>query len=176
MLTLLSLGSYSNAQRFKTGENYDAISLKGMITVFCPRGQTRLFSCSEEILNPNEMAYFELPEGVIADEVEIIGHNGKKEVRQTKGYDNVKKQSDRRYNLWIWTLFQRPLLTYGNNTLRYIAKKDRRVVSEGEFKVNVNDLGIRQCPAGRYSAPFPSDCDNGAHMCRQYFRDYNYCQ
>lgn len=167
---------------FETGNDFSAVRLRGEITVSCSdpgRGQdiSRL-RCQEEILEPAEFVRLLGPAGVDADQVALTARWESGKTRSKTGsYDGAAGRSGR-FNLWISTLLQRPLLDYGVNQLGYVLKKGGRPVSEGAFTAVVRRGEQRLCRRHRwYHSSDPSDCRAGAsRMCDRYFADEDYCR
>ncbi|MFC1679630.1 hypothetical protein ACFL2T_05420 [Elusimicrobiota bacterium] len=167
---------------FETGNAFSAVILDGYISVSCSEGgrhDSASFRCREEVLDPAEFVRFVGPKGLDADKVtlEATWENGRTR-KKTKGYDSASGKSTSRFNLWIATLFQRPLLDYGKNVVRYFMKKDGDTVMEGSFTAEVRTGEERACRYRRhYFSSDLSDCRAGTtRMCDRYFRDENYCQ
>lgn len=167
---------------FQTGNEFTAVIIRGRISVSCSeagRRDSASFRCSDEVLDPAEFVRFEGPRGVDADKVTLAAtwENGKTR-KKTKGYDPAAGRSTGRFNLWISTLLQRPLLDYGRNAVRYILKKDGKTVLAGDFVANVRRGKTRTCRYRRHY--FSSDLDDcrsaTTRMCERYFREENYCQ
>jgi hypothetical protein len=166
---------------FNAGNEYDATPLYGEVSVTCyDNGRTEhaSFRCRDEILEPYDHVRFVGPEGVDADKVELEARweNGKTR-KKKKGYDAAGRRSTGYFNLWIATLLQRPLLDYGRNAIHFVMKKDGRRVAEGDFVATVNKAPRRVCRYRRhYTSHNASDCRGGSSVCRQLFRDENYCR
>lgn len=167
---------------FATGNAFYAVMLYGRASVSCrENGQSdhASFRCGEEVLDPAEFVRFRGPKGLDADRVYLSAawENGKTREKNA-GYDGAKGESTSRFNLWISTLLQRPLLNYGKNSIRYVLKKDEAVVREGTFTAEVKTGFRRDCRYRRhYSSSDLSDCRAGAtRVCGRYFRDENYCR
>lgn len=167
---------------FKNGNQRNAILVQGRITVDCsssaPGGPTTgHFQCREEILSAGEYDYFVGPMGSKGDSVTLTAlHTDGSQRTKTVDYDSTKGQSKKSINLWIATLLQRPLLDPGTNTVRYKITQDGKTTASGEFIAEVRDGGSRTCRrSGHYWSNLPSDCQNGASLCRRYFAENNYC-
>ncbi len=167
---------------FQTGNEFTATIIRGRISVSCSEGgrhDSASFRCSDEVLDPAEFVRFTGPKGVDADKVTLAATWASGKTREkTKGYDPAAGRSTGRFNLWISTLFQRPLLDYGRNAIRYILKKGGKPVLEGGFVANVRRGETRQCRYRRhYFSSDLGDCRSATtRMCERYFREENYCQ
>ncbi len=133
--------------------------------------------CRGNILNPGEFTFFEGPEGVDADEVVLTAlHEDGSIKEKIESYDSSIRRSDD-VNLWIRTLFQRPLLEFGQNTIQWDMKSSDQSVSHGTFIVNVVRGQVRQCRHRWYNSNSLSDCrGGGGFVCDHHFRRENYCE
>lgn len=167
---------------FSTGNDFTATMLYGEISVSCHdsgRSDHSYVRCSSEVLDPAEFVRFIGPKDVAADQVALSATWESGQVREkTKGWDSAAGRSTERFNLWIATLFQRPLLDYGKNAIRYFLKKGGQIVREGSFTANVRRGERRVCRRRRhYTSSNLSDCrPPSTNLCDRYFRDENYCQ
>jgi hypothetical protein len=183
-LILATAGLGANADvGFRNGNKLDAHYVSGRIHVDCamtgPSGPSSVWTnCEAEILNPSEADYFVGPQGVVADSLEITAlHEDKSTRTKTDSYDAEKGRSSGRFNLWISTVFQRPLLDMGMNKVHYILKLKGSVVSEGDFEAIVAKAGDLECRrTGYYYSQSSNDCMTGYSFCSQYFYENNYCQ
>lgn len=183
-ILLLASWSWASEVGFQKGNERSSIIVEGDIVVVCDdpfQGGTQFgnFHCQRDILLPSEFDYFQGPEGVRADEVTLTAVREDKSTRsKTIDYDTAKMQSSKRFNLWIISLFQRPLLKMGRNQVTYVMKRKGKVTSSGQFEVNVNDGGVKACSRrGFYRSTVGSDCFGvGANkFCDQYFFENKYC-
>lgn len=162
------------------GELFEAQEVEGRVSVRCqsPQGSDfAVYYCSENILLPGEWDRFVHPDKVEGDEVTLVSHQESGKVRtKTKDYDATSGKS-KNFNLWIATLFQRPLLDYGLNRIDYEVTKRGIVQDMGSFDVTVEQSSEpRQCRSRTYFSSNLSDCRSGGYnICQRYFRDLNYC-
>lgn len=166
---------------FETGNEFQAVELRGNITVTCPSRfgggyVTSYFSCVGDTLDPVEFARFRTDAPVAADAVELRAIHEDGSSRTKAGSYSSSKSTSERFNLWIRTLTQRPLLEMGKNTIGYTMKKNGAVVANGTFIANVNDGGVRRCQNDSYWSQNPADCEGGSYACDYLFRNQNYCQ
>jgi hypothetical protein len=165
---------------FSGGENYEATPLSGSISVQCNQGvetRTAFFDCHEEILMPYDFDYFVGPKGVDADEVVLVAKRQDGSTREKKGaYSSATARSKNQFNLWIATVFQRPLLNHGKNEVTYTLNKNGKAVSQGTFNVYVTNGQPAQCQRRHYFSSVMSDCDAPYSSCQKYFRDENFCK
>lgn len=165
---------------FTGGSSYEAIDLYGDITVTCRAGgqqDTRRLYCRGQILNPGEYTYFQGPEGVNADNVYLKATHADGSFREkNESYDSSIGRSDE-VNLWIRTLFQRPLLEFGENQIEWIMSERDQPVASGSFSVEVIEGQARECRHRWYNSADMNDCrGGGSNICYRHFRRENYCQ
>lgn len=172
---------------FKKGNRLTAVLTQGDILVQCsgsggfPPGtggpSSASFRCQEEVITTGEFDYFVGPERIQADAVTLTATHADGSTRTKKsGYDSAKGQSTDTFNLWIATLFQRPLLDVGLNKITYTLTYKGKTTSSGKFEATVKDGGRKVCQRrGSYWSPNASDCQNPSAMCSRYFSENNYC-
>lgn len=181
MMVIFSFSAMALDVGFDSGNNLNSVELSGSVRVFCTdsRGtDTRFAMCYSNILSPNEYARIVVTNGTVdADKVSVVAYHADGSSRsKSAGFDSVKGESTKRFNLWISTVFQRPLLDGGENRVVYTFTKNGAVVLEGEFTANVNEGQARECPYGTIYSSRGDDCKTGAFVCDEYFRKYNYCR
>ncbi|MDO9183425.1 MAG: hypothetical protein Q7U04_13505 [Bacteriovorax sp.] len=164
------------------GEQYSAQSIEGRLTVQCfggsPGPSYGTANCRSQILNPGEYSYF-VGTKIDADHVSLKAsrEDGSFSKTKTEEYDSEKGKSKKSFNLWIATVFQRPLLGFGKNTVHYVLSKNGNTVEQGDFIVNVVDGGSAVCQrAGLYTSQTSNDCSMPQNLCPRYFSENNYCQ
>lgn len=171
---------------FQAGSNFQSVNLSGSVGLWCPNDRKsieegaqkqsyRLVNCRANILMPAEFSKANYNGGVEADEISLSVTQGSGK-RVTKSARLKNGVSTKNFNLWVRTLFQRPLLDFGTNQVEYSVTNDDHLVAAGTFDVYVDSLPDRQCRHRTYSSPFPSDCNNTLSICDRYFRDENYCE
>lgn len=181
LLTLLLGSSQVFAAGLSGGEQFSTQEIAGRLTVQCSSqsGTTSAFAdCRGQILNPGEYSYFTGPVSD-ADHVTLRAtrEDGSVSKAKTEEYDGAKGKSKKSFNLWISTVFQRPLLGFGKNTVKYTMTKNGTTVEEGTFIVNVVDGGRSVCQrTGFYFSSSANDCNMPTNFCSQYFSENNYCQ
>ena len=164
---------------FDAGNEFSATPLSGEVRVTCydnGRYDHATFRCRDEILEPFDHVRFIGPDGLDADKVELSSRwESGKTRNKKKGYSNGR--SSGHFNLWIRTLFQRPLLDYGRNLIHFVMKKDGKRVAEGDFTATVTKAPRRHCRyRSHYRSNNESDCRTGSSMCGRMFREQNYCR
>ena len=186
LLIAIFLTSFSSFAQvgFKNGNSRTSLLSQGYITINCS-GSGNVgsgpgigsFTCQEAILLQGEYDYFIGPSGVDADKVTLTAiHEDGSQRSKTSQYNGEKGTSKDDFNLWISTLFQRPLLDYGENTIAYTLTKDGKSILQGVFKVTVADGGKSVCTnRGFYYSSDNMDCQNGGTYCSHFFRENNYC-
>ncbi len=182
---ILLLSSFSaNADvGFSQGNQLTAVVSQGEIFVQCTGdsvgGGPRYahFYCQEDLILTGEYDYFVGPQGVAADEVTLTAlHEDGSQRKKTVAYDSKAARSAKRFNLWISTLLQRPLLDPGLNRISYKMTLKGKLTAQGEFEVQVKDGGKKVCSRrGSYWSNNSMDCNSGSHFCGQFFRENNYC-
>ncbi len=165
---------------FSSGDTFHAEHLQGLVNLTCQDGNHReytLVQCAGDILSPGEFDYLVSDEALDATAITLHNKVGRRNVVQKRKYSSALKRSTTRYNLWVWTLTQSGLLDYGKNQVSYDLLRGGKSVGAGQFEVNVEDGGVKQC--GDYSMFSGNimDCrGQTATVCDQYFRMLNYCQ
>jgi hypothetical protein len=176
---LLFISSPSFAQSFSAGDQFESQNIRGYVTVFCfgPQQQVAHYRCEQEILKPTEFSYFVGPAAVKADKVELtaIREDGSTKSKAGK-YDSQNGRSKEKFNLWVSTLLQKPLIGMGTTRIQYNMTKSGNTVSNGEFSVNVRRAPNALCHERTYNSNAPQDCQNELGACQRYFEDENYCQ
>ena len=180
VIGLLNLAfNICQAQSLSSGEVFSAVSIFGDLTVQCNGPttgfRTVVYHCEDETLSPVEFDSFVGPQNE-ADTVQLYStfDNGQRSEMKTVGYKSGKSTSQ--INLWVTSLFQRPLLNFGLNKIDYTFKKSGQVISHGEFDVNVTNGTLRECPSGFIPSNDDNDCNTPYLVCTEYFQRYNYCR
>jgi hypothetical protein len=183
LLSSSFISSISLAAGFTGGNQSVSTNIYGELTVICHnyRGGTDIHreSCYSNTLQPYEFDRF-IPEQEDSkldfDKVEIsrIKKSGKM-TKQSRSYSKEKQQTEH-FNLWIATLFQRPLLDIGDNSLTYKLLKNGKTVKEGDFGVAVLEGKPRQCFHETIQLNGNGCPSGGQDLCENYFRRQNYCQ
>lgn len=163
------------------GNILKAIHLRGQLSVFCTGADvpnSAITTCEDQYLTPNSYDFFVGPKGLSATYLQLISKAQNGEVHSKESdYDSVKGRSTDHFNLWYYTLFQRPLLEVGINQITYILTDSRgKVVKRGAFEVNVERSPLYECPYGSYNSINDSDCTFPQNMCSNYFYENNNCQ
>lgn len=169
LILILTGGIVAADTTFEHGTVYSATSISGNVWVHCGNQASELRHCAGYDLEPG--MYTRLVSGADADRftVEALHADGKTTKKKGK-FDAEAGKSDS-INLWLRTLFQRPLLAMGQNLVRYTLTKKGEVVEQGEFNVSV-ETGARQaCPTGTVWSS-GNNCGSTAYVCDMYFNRY----
>lgn len=169
-LILVLTGGIAQAETtFEHGTVYQSNTYSGNVWVNCSNGRNELRHCAGYDLEPG--MYTRLISGADADRFEVEALHADGSTRTKKGKFNSEEGRSDSINLWIATLFQRPLLEMGENTIRYTLTKSGDVVEQGEFTVRVESGARQVCPTGTIWNP-GNDCGSTAYVCDMYFARY----
>ncbi len=180
-LVLFILSFQSLAAGFSAGENFKSINVSGNIMISCvsaTASNVARANCYSNILDPSEYSFF-VGSKIDADEVvlQATDEQGRKSVVKKEKYDGLIGKSKKPFNLWIATVFQKPLLNYGKNTVEYKLLKQGQVVEAGTFVTEVASGESRRCSrGGYYMSSDLNDCSFPQNYCARYFMENNYCQ
>lgn len=169
------------ATGFSGGDQFSTVNIEGRLSVQCtgPTGTSSAFAdCRGQLLNPGEYSYFVGPQ-VDADHVTLSAtrEDGSVSKSKTEEYDSAKGKSKKSFNLWISTVFQRPLLGFGKNIVKYSLTQNGKVIDGGTFITTVVAGGRSVCQrTGFYFSNSSSDCSMPTNFCARYFNENNYCQ
>lgn len=165
---------------FTGGSQFESRSISGQIQIQCQEAsqfETRYSNCYGLLLLPYEYDYFVGPRGIDADTVQltVVQQDGTSRSKSS-GYDSTKARSTSRFNLWIRTLTQTPLLDEGLNTATYKLTKNGVQKASGQFQVKVSRGTSAHCrDTGYYNSSLMSDCRNPGFICDRYFQERNFC-
>lgn len=178
LLLATTLTLSAQALKLEKGETFEANYIQGDVSVTCFSSEgtrSARYRCSESYLNPSDFSRVVSETAVDADKVELtyIDDNGKERTKSSKFSGNKSKSE---FNLWIWTLTQRPLLKVGENQISYNLTKKNQTVEQGIMNVSVEEAPTRYCRPRSYTSNFAADCSNGGNICGRYFREMNFCR
>lgn len=166
---------------FSHGNDMEANLIQGQVRVYCSSSgssSVAAFNCRDNALQPRAYAHFLGPVDPRASEVQLtaVNENGSRRVKSSEYYGAAGRSTEA-FNLWISTLFQKPLLQYGKNFVEFVLK-DRKgnTLSSGTFEAQVHRGERRTCPAAEYTSNDMNDCESLYSICQRYFEDFNYCQ
>jgi hypothetical protein len=182
---LLIMTSFAKAGTvgFASGANFTSTSIEGQVTVTCDGFNgtgSAIYNCRDNILEPLAYDYFVGPQDKSVNEVELKAtHADGNSVTKDSVYDGVKGKSHDAFNLWISTIFQKPLLAVGINKIHYrtLHSVDSvEALSEGDFTVTVDRGPTRKCQTTQYNSTDNNDCSSQYSVCQRYFEQFNYCR
>lgn len=182
ILFLLALSSVAEAQfvGFAKGNDLMATPIQGRVHVFCNGfngNGAAVYACRDVVLDPAAYDHFVGPRDPRLDKVDLIVRHEDGSARdKSSGYDGNRGISRDSFNLWISTIFQKPILQSGTNTVTYRLWAGRTLVQSGTFVANVKRGVARTCPTAQYNSTDSNDCNSQYSICQRYFEEYNNCQ
>ncbi len=184
VLAVLTLFSWAQTRPgFSRGSEFTSTPIQGQVRVYCSSLSgtgTAVFTCRDVVLDPQAYDYFLGPQDATADKVELTAQHEDGSMRaKVVGYDGQRGISREAFNLWISTLFQKPLLEHGNNIIRYKIYRGNHLLeqyAEGSFNVTVKRGALRTCPAAQYTSNDLNDCNSQYSICQHYFEEYHNCR
>ncbi len=165
ILSLLVALSAQASGQFEHGSKFTATTYQGQVYMHCP-SQMQTYFCHEVQLSPSEFSHF-ITDNTDANEVVITSYQADGKTREKSSKMNNGK-SKKNFNLWISTLLQRPLLSFGVNNIQYTLKNNDSVIEEGDFSVEVQK-GVPQICVPLHIWGSTSDCNSSSMACAQYF-------
>ena len=180
-LILMTINAWAVTTGFSAGNDLTATTIQGDLSVQCQEnGQFAFarFSCEMTVLDPAEYSYFVTDSGGDADTITLTAtwENGKTVIKKASFNPATGKSKDS-FNLWIATLFQRPLLDFGKNKVHFVLSKSGKTRQEGDFIATIHDGPSRRCRNGFQTSFGLNDCRSGGSIvCRNYFDQENYCK
>lgn len=175
----------ANAQYvgFRHGSEFVAAAVEGQVTVSCNGFNgtgSAIYACRDVVLDPQAYDYFVGPRDSRAANLELRCTREDGSVRTKSGdYDGSNGISSDSFNLWISTLFQKPLLQAGVNTIEYRITADDRPkteIAKGRITVKVTRTPARRCPNAHYNSTDLNDCNSQYSVCQRYFEEYRNCR
>lgn len=181
IFSIFSARSFAEAG-FKSGNNFSVRPVKGVVTLHCINGRigespSRTYNCNNNYISPSSHSRFITDSGIEAKKVRLTAtwENGKVKSK-TKKWSSKKGQS-KNFNLWITTLFQRPLLGYGVNQVQYeMLSKSGDVLEVGIFEANIERRPAVNCGHRSYNVYNSSDCSFPATYCRRMYQEGHGCR
>lgn len=179
LASLFSVHAFAVNTGFETGNEFTARLYRGQVSVSCISSNDHsiyYYNCSAEDLDPAQTANFVIAPGVDADQVALTStwENGKT-VDKNTDFDSTTGKSKKKFNLWISTLFQRPLLDFGTNKIHYVLSKDGKTQSEGDFTATVKKAPATTCRPASLMETFAGNCQSVTVMCQRYFQEVAQC-
>lgn len=148
---------------------------EGLVSEHCGFGsESRInhYNCSDTSISAGSYGAVKILDGSLDADWVKLQRVGSKYIKGVK-FLASESRSVRKINLWVSSVFQRPLLKRGENIIKYTFFKNKLVVLEGEFVVNVVDGDYIACRNGRiYSA----SCQGYYQVCSNYLYRSNYCR
>ena len=180
---LISVSAQADLAGFAKGTEFIAAPVEGQVTVSCNGFNgtgSAIYSCRDIALEPSLYDYFVGPQDTKATDVELKCTRPDGSVRtKSSGYNGAKGVSYDSFNLWISTLFQKPLLQIGTNKIDYrLISNDRAKteISKGSFEVKVTRAPLRRCQPAHYNSTDINDCSSQYSICLRYFEEFNNCR
>jgi hypothetical protein len=167
---------------FSSGTQFKATPLEGQVHVTCEGfngGGAATFTCRDVVLDPVSVDYFVGPRDARAVRYQVSNLREDGSVRSKEdNYDGARGRSATGVNLWISTLFQKPLLAAGKNKISYAiyAENNREPLSRGEVMITVSRNASRTCPTTHYNSADVNDCNSQYSVCQRYFQQFNNCR
>jgi hypothetical protein len=176
-VSMIGTSAFAVSVGFADGNQFNSATIRGTLSLTCydrfGNRQYQELYCEEETLDPVEMSYLTTSEPIDADGVTLSATRKDGSMRmKTQGYDASKMRSTKRFNLWVSSLLQKPLLDVGVNRIEYNFVKNDATVASGTFDATVTRGPMRTCPHGVEMNGQSCDIDYCAH----YFEDNNYCE
>lgn len=185
MLSQFSLAQYSSGEvsinetpqlGFSTS-SFKSNDLRGHLSISCIDGRLSSTICRADVLFPVEFDYFYGPKGIKADTIQLTAvHQDGSRRTKSESYKSDLGRSKGRFNLWIVSLTQRPLLEFGQNQITYKLLSGDQVADQGTFVVEVIAGPSLRCPNSHYFENIPGNCNTPSVLCDRYFYENNYCQ
>lgn len=189
LVALTAFDGICNADQigFEMGKEFFAAPVEGIVLMTCVNSTDNFFvtyNCRDVVLDPKSADVFMGPVGQNISEVVLTALHEDGSLRtKSSSYDSTTGRSSTVFNLWVSTLFQKPLLMRGLNRIRYsftngasANSSDYRELSRGEISIHVSSGSARKCPKTRYSSTDPNDCTSQYSICQRYFENFNYCR
>lgn len=176
LLLLLSFNAAAADISFERGDTIKTDEIEGVVSVTCEQnGQTRTLSlsCYDIALIGGAYGKIIARNGFIDADWVKLRREGTSTVKGA-AFNSSTQQTGNNFNLWIATLFQRPLLIKGKNLIHYDFSKKNQSVETGSFEVEVVEGEFRTCARG--SLYYYSSCPPSNLICGEYFRKHNYCR
>lgn len=161
------------------GNSFQSIAISGQVTVTCNGfsgyGQNT-YNCRDVTLEPSTYDYIAGPRDQSIDEIKLISkQESGSVVKKNEDFDGRSGRTENAVNLWISTLFQKPLLRDGRNIISYELLAKGVSKQSGEFAVQVTRGKPRVCPNATYNSIDFNDCQAQYSICQRYFKENNFC-
>ncbi|HEX7674621.1 MAG TPA: hypothetical protein VF412_10630 [Bdellovibrio sp.] len=181
-ILLLSSVATADYAGFASGSTFQATPIEGNVLMTCDgfNGTSQAnYTCRDVVLEPQNSDIFVGPLDNRATQVELkaVREDNSSRVK-INNYDGRSGKSST-FNLWISSLFQKPLLMAGVNHVHYSIYTNSPSFQEfasGDFDVMVNRAATRVCPTTQYHSTDVTDCNSQYSICQRYFEQYNNCR
>ncbi len=184
LMILAIIFSVNTAMAFEVqlgdGETVKTVELNGRVSVSCqentphgPRTNYYHYYCQSDNLASGNYGKVRVVDGSVDADWVKLQREGSRYIKGVK-FNSATNESTVSINLWITTLFQKPLLTMGTNTINYTFTKNRVEVEKGTFNVLVETGESRSCRLGNLH--YYNYCPGRFNACGDYFRRHNYCK
>lgn len=178
-LQLFMTVSFAQQVGLEKGNSFQSVALSGQVTVICNGfsgyGQNT-YNCRDITLEPATYDNVTGPRDPSIDEIKLISkQESGSVVKKTEDFDGRLGRTENAVNLWISTLFQKPLLRDGRNIISYELLAKGVVKQSGEFSVQVTRSQARVCPNTTYNSIDFNDCQAQYSICQRYFKENNFC-
>ena len=164
---------------FQSGEQFFVHNVYAEIRVRCQtpsETMTTTYDCNESILLPVEIDFFTGPRGTRASDVVIFNLQDPR-TRRSVGYNAHTGVSKTHINLWVRSVLQRPLLSFGTNHIEFELFDGQSPLSKGQFHVFVSRGASLSCQnVGNFQSNQIMDCQNPQKFCTEFIRSNNYCR
>ncbi len=178
LVFLFASTGFAQSVNFRDGNRFEVITADGWASLNCAiygMGM-RTISCSEDLISPDVFGVVKSDTSIDADHVTLVAtHESGKQTTKTASYDSKSGESDR-VNLLISTLFQKPLLNLGHNSIAYTFTKNSKPVVTGTFESTVTIVEQRRCRNRFVTGTSPTMCQNESFACDEYFREERDCK
>ena len=185
IILLLSAVAKADYVGFSSGSTFQATPIEGNVIMTCDgfNGSSQAnYTCRDVVLEPLNSDVFLGPQDARATQVELKAdrEDGSSRLKMLN-YDGRNGKSTGAFNLWISSLFQRPLLAVGVNHIHFSiysngTGSDLQEYGSGDFVVTVNRGTSRTCPTTQYHSTDVTDCNSQYSICQRYFEQYSNCR
>lgn len=167
----------SQTAGFLGGNQFEYTSATGDVSVSCfhsggppPIGPSSArYRCHGYAFTPTAYPLFTGP-SVNADQVELVAfRQDGSSFSKKSAYDPSIGRSTETFNLWVETVFQKPLLKLGRNDVRWTLTQRGQVIATGNFIADVFQRPSLQCPSVSQTSWDMNDCRTSNRVCQEYF-------
>lgn len=173
-LLLLPMSAFSFDVNFDRAGTITETELEGTVRVSCSEnGTNRSYTsnCYASYLQGGDYGRVVVSNGSVDADYVKLQTQGSKYIKGAT-FNAQTGESIGKFNLWIGSLFQRPMLKRGKNLIDYKFLKNKVVVAEGTFEVTVESNDYRSCG---YGSVYSGSCST-INACEDFFYRRNYCR